>query len=60
MVKTEESDRKEPIAENRDMGIMLYDMDFSNSKNTMPMFYRAHMQNGVIHVPPLNSEEILR
>jgi len=50
-----------PIAENRDLGIMLYDMDFeTNLKNPPAMFYRAKMENGVIIVPPQNSEEILR
>ena len=45
---------------NRDLGIMLYDMDFSNPKYIQAMFYRAEMKEGVIIVPPLNSEEILR
>ena len=50
-----------PIAESRDLGIMLYDMDFeSNLKNPPAMFYRARMENGVIIVPPKDSEEILR
>jgi len=50
-----------PIVENRDLGIMLYDMDFeSNLKNPPAMFYRARMENGVIIVPPKSSEEILR
>lgn len=50
-----------PIAESRDLGIMLYDMDFdSNLKNPPAMFYRAQMENGVIIVPPKDSEEILR
>lgn len=49
-----------PIAVNKDLGIMLYDMDFTNPKDILPMFYRAEMKNGVINVPPLNSEEILR
>lgn len=44
----------------KDLGIMLYDMDFSNPKNIMPMFYRPQMKEGVIIVPQLNSEEILR
>ncbi len=44
----------------KDLGIMLYDMDFSNPKDITPMFYRAQMTEGVIDVPPLNSEEILR
>lgn len=50
-----------PIAESRDLGIMLYDMDFeSNLKNPPAMFYRVRMENGVIIVPPKDSEEILR
>ena len=44
----------------RDLGIMLCDMDFSNPQNIQAMFYRAEMKHGVIIVPPLNSEEILR
>lgn len=50
-----------PIDESRDLGIMLYDMDFEqNLKNPPAMFYRAHMENGVIIVPSKDSEEILR
>lgn len=44
----------------RDFGIMLYDMDFSNPKNIQAMFYRATMRQGIINVPPVNSEEVLR
>lgn len=44
----------------RDLGIMLYDMDFTNPRDPQPLFYRAMMKNGVIIVPPQNSEEILR
>ncbi len=50
-----------PINESRDLGIMLYDMDFeADLKNPPAMFYRAKMENGVIIVPPKDSEEILR
>ena len=53
-----------PISEaqggTKDLGIMLYDMDFSNPKDIQAMFYRAEMKEGVIIVPPLDSEEILR
>lgn len=45
---------------NRDLGIMLYDMDFSNPKDIQAMFYRAEMKDGMIIVPPIDSEEILR
>lgn len=44
----------------RNLGIMLYDMDFSNPSDIQAMFYRAEMKDGVIIVPPINSEEILR
>ena len=50
-----------PIAEDRDLGIMLYDMDFATDlKNPPAMFYRAKMENGVIIVPSKDSEEVLR
>ena len=45
---------------NRDLGMMLFDMDFSNPDNIEAMFYRAEMKEGVIVVPSFNSEEILR
>ena len=51
----------EAINENRDLGIMLYDMDFERDINTpASMFYRAKMENGVIMVPPKDSKEVLR
>lgn len=51
----------EPIHEDRDFGFMLYDLDFEgNPTNPDAMFYRAKMQNGVIIVPPKNSEEVLK
>lgn len=55
-----------PISENRDLGIMLYDMDFKEKnadgdwKKADATFYRAKMENGVIIVPPRDSEEVLR
>lgn len=50
-----------PIQESRDLGLMLYDMDFEkNVEKPDAMFYRAKMENGVIIVPPRNSEEVLR
>lgn len=45
---------------NRDLGIMLYDMDFTNAKDIQAMFFKAEMKEGIIIVPPLNSKEILR
>ena len=47
------------IPETRDLGWMLYDMDFSNPADPKPLFYRPKMENGVIKVPDRsNSEEV--
>ena len=37
-----------PIGETRDLGWMLYDMDFSNLANPQPQFFRAVLNNGVL------------
>lgn len=53
--------RKTPILEDRDLGIMLYDMDFEhNLQKPDAMFYRAKMEQGVIVVPDKDSEEVMR
>ena len=44
----------------RDLGLMLYDMDFSDPHDITPMFFRATMKDGVIEVPPLTGSEVLR
>lgn len=50
-----------PLPEDKDFGIMLYDMDFEgNPANPEVMFYRAKMKQGVIVVPDKDSEEILK
>jgi len=46
------------INETRDLGFMLYDMDFSNPEDIKPAFFRAEMKNGVINVPDWDSEEV--
>jgi len=60
MVDTEKETLSPAIPETKDLGIMLYDMDYSNPKDIQAMFYRPQMNNGVVIVPPFNSEEILR
>ena len=47
-----------PIAENQDMGYMLYDLDFSITDNPQPMFFHAQMKDGVISIPEKNSHEV--
>jgi len=44
------------IKGDKDLGWMLYDIDFEN--NMEPQFFRAHMQDGIIHVPLLLSKEV--
>lgn len=61
LVDVEKEVLSAPLSESKDLGIMLYDMDFDKDLNKPDaMFYRAQMNNGVIIVPPRNSEEVLR
>lgn len=48
------------ISETRDLGFMLYDMDFSNPNDPQPMFFRVNLDNGVVNVPSIDSEEVRR
>ena len=36
------------ILETRDLGFMLYDMNFSDPNDIQPMFFRAKLENGVL------------
>lgn len=48
------------IDESRDLGFMLYDMDFTNEKDPEALFFRAKIDKGLVIVPPLDSEEVKR
>ncbi|MDR0531254.1 MAG: type I-C CRISPR-associated protein Cas5c [Oscillospiraceae bacterium] len=37
------------IPEDRELGYMLYDMDYSNAREVKPMFFRARLVRGVLH-----------
>lgn len=60
----------EPIAETRDLGWMLYDIQHDNRADTnhvhfctdgcRPSFFRAELKNGVMLVPQVESEEVRR
>lgn len=41
----------------RDLGWMLLDMDYTNPQNITPRFFRASLTDGVMVVPPWDSEE---
>jgi CRISPR-associated protein Cas5d len=58
LVENPEKEDKLPIAETRDLGFMLYDMDFTNEKEPNAMFFKVQMNHGVIIVPPKDSEEV--
>ena len=45
------------IPETRPLGIMLYDMDYSNTRDIQPMFFMAELTNGVLEVA---GKEVLR
>jgi CRISPR-associated protein Cas5d len=47
---------KSPFTDERDLGYMLYDLDFSNPRDIKPMFFRPQMRNGIIEVP--KAEEV--
>ena len=44
----------------RDLGWMLYDLNYADPQDIRPMFFRPTMVDGVIDVPPPTSEEVRR
>lgn len=55
---TETEPKPPPIAETRDLGFMLYDLDFGNPADPQPRFFRARMDTGVVPVPAWDSAEV--
>lgn len=49
-----------PIDESRDLGFMVYDIDFSDPHNPRAAFFRAHMDRGLVKVPSWESKEVRR
>lgn len=48
-----------PIAETRDLGWMLYDLEYGGFEPT-PCFFRAQLNKGILRIPAWDSEEIAR
>lgn len=46
------------VAETRELGFMLHDLDFTNAADPKPRFFRAQMEQGVVRVPNWDSEEV--
>lgn len=60
LIESDEDKTLQPISESRDLGYMLYDMDFSNPRNIQPMYYQPMMVNGTIEVPSPTSDKLLQ
>lgn len=43
----------------RELGYMLWDMDYTDPQNITPLFFRAALSDGVLTVPSRNSREVL-
>ena len=48
----------EELRGERDLGWMLWDLDYSDPANINPLFFRAVLKNGVLEVPLRNSKEV--
>lgn len=57
-IENPEEETEKSISDSRELGFMLYDMDFTNERDPQAMFFRAQMNNGIIIVPPKESEEV--
>lgn len=60
LIKDFETNPAQTIDETRELGFMLYDMDFTDLNDPKPMFFPARIENGVVNIPPITSEEIRR
>jgi CRISPR-associated protein Cas5d len=49
-----------PVADTRDLGWMLHDLDFTDPADPQPRFFRAQMNAGVVEVPPFDGPEVAR
>lgn len=49
----------EELSGERDLGYMLWDMDYSDPEDIRPLFVRAKLTDGVLHVPTRDSGEVI-
>lgn len=52
------SDIPQELQGARDLGWMLYDLDYNNPNDPLPRFFQARLQDGSLHVPDWDSEEV--
>ena len=48
----------EELKGERDLGYVLWDMDYSDPENIVPLFFRAKLKDGVLEVPTRDSGEV--
>lgn len=58
LIKDFETNPAQTIDETRELGFMLYDMDFTDLNDPKPMFFPARIEKGVVNIPLITSEEI--
>lgn len=51
-------EQSDPVAETRDLGLMLYDMDYRKASDPQPRFFHAALENGILKVPAWDSQEV--
>lgn len=56
--KEELSSEAPPIAEDKPLGWMLYDLDYSNKASPAPRFFNAFLKQGIMTVPEWSSAEV--
>lgn len=49
----------EELKGEKDLGYMLWDMDYSDPENITPLFFRAKLTDGVLNVPTRDSGEVI-
>lgn len=50
--------RPDAIQESRDLGFMLYDMDYGDAADPKPRFFRAQLVNGAVNIPAWDNQEV--
>lgn len=48
----------EELRGTRDLGWMLWDLDYTDPQNIQPLFFRATLTDGILEVPKRDSEEV--
>ena len=56
----EPADGRAALEETRDLGVMLYDLDYADPDHPSPIWFRARMERGAVAVPGRASPELLR